>query len=67
MTAQLTELQRWTIRRARYIHDRWEQEYGAQIALGFSEKEALVWVLGAARERLGDILALVDVLTGGER
>ena len=67
MNAELTELQRWTIRRARYIYRSWEQEYGAQIALGRSEREALAWVFGAARERLGDMLGLVDELTGGKR
>lgn len=67
MNAGLTELQRWQVRRARYIHRSWEQEFGAQRALGRSEREALAWVFGATRERLGDMLGLVDDLTGGER
>jgi hypothetical protein len=67
VNAGLTELQRWKVRRARYIHGSWEQEFGAQIALGRSEREALAWVFGATRERLGDMLGLVDELNGEQR
>ena len=64
---QLTELQRHQIERARYLHRAWEQEIGAQVALGSSWDGAISWVLGSVRFRLGEMLDLVDELTGGER
>jgi hypothetical protein len=63
--AQLTEHQRRAVARARLLHASIDNEIGVQLTLGHSPEEAVAYVLGAARYQLGEMLALVEKLTGG--